>query len=95
MKRFTEPHMNEQRQANRHSLEETSVDVVDMDSGVEFAGEACNLSGTGLSFRASMEPPVGADMKVTLKGRKNLSARLHVTRVQRDGAGFEVAGRLR
>jgi hypothetical protein len=86
--------MTEQRQADRHSLEDTAVSVMDLESGVEFSGEGHDLSGTGLSFHASMEPPVGAELKVTLQGRENLSARLEVTRVKKDAAGFAVAGKL-
>lgn len=86
--------MTEQRLNDRHNLEETSVAVLDPESGVEFSGEAHNLSGAGLSFGATMEPPVGADLKVILRGQENLSARLHVTRVEAGQRGFEVSGRL-
>lgn len=86
--------MTEQRTDNRHDLEHTTVEVLDLESGVEFEGEASNLSGSGLSFRSVMEPPVGADMRVTLQGQEALSAQLHVTRVQPVADGFQVAGRL-
>jgi hypothetical protein len=86
--------MTEQRLSDRHSLEETSVAVVDLESGVEFSGEASNVSGSGLKFNATMEPPVGAEMRVTLKGQENRSARLEVTRVERKSQCFEIAGRF-
>lgn len=86
--------MTEQRQDDRLTLEDMSVAVVDHESGVEFSGEGLNASAKGLAFHASMEPPVGADLQVTLRGQKNLTAALRVTRVEKKSAGFDVAGRL-
>jgi hypothetical protein len=83
--------MTEQREEERHDLECT-LSVVDVESGVEFEAEARNLSGHGLLFHAAMEPPVGADMQVSLSGaRKNL----RVLRVEAQAhGGFDVATRI-
>jgi hypothetical protein len=86
--------MIDQRQADRTPLEDTTVEVVDLESGVEFSGRAHDVSSGGLSFRAAMEPPVGADMKVKLSGGASLRGELHVTRVDQTASGFRVAGRL-
>jgi hypothetical protein len=86
--------MIEQRLADRTELSDTTVQVVDVESGVEFRGEGLNVSGGGLSFRSELEPPIGADMKVTLKGARSLSAELKVTRVEKQDSGFAVAGTL-
>lgn len=86
--------MTEQRRDDRLTLEETRVAVVDHESGVEFSGEGLNASAAGLAFRATMEPPVGADLEVTLRGKKNLVAALHVTRVAKQRDGYDVAGTL-
>lgn len=82
--------MTEQRQDDRQDLD-TSLSVIDLESGVEFAGEARNVSGHGLMFHASMEPAVGADMQVTLSGKKS---NIRVLRVEPDDQGFAVAGRI-
>lgn len=82
--------MHEQRDAERTQLQDT-VAVVDVESGVEFSGEGRDVSSSGLSFHAAMEPPVGADMLIDVKGKK---AMLHVTRVARTAQGYDVAGRL-
>lgn len=86
--------MIEQRLADRTDLSDTTVQVVDVESGVEFKGEGLNLSGGGLSFSSELEPPVGADMKVTLKGARALQAELRVTRVEKKDSRFAVAGKL-
>lgn len=86
--------MIEQRQADRTDLSDTQVDIIDVESGVEFSGEGLNVSCTGLSFRSEMEPPVGADMKITLKGTRGLKADLRVTRVEKKDGRFAVAGQL-
>ena len=84
--------MTEQRMDDREPLEATPLNVVDVESGVEFDGAAMNRSGHGLAFHASMEPPVGADLQVTLSGERS---KVRVLRVEptRDG-GFDVAGRI-
>jgi hypothetical protein len=41
-----------------------------------------------------MEPPVGAELQVTLRGEQNLVGALQVTRVAAKAGGFDVAGRL-
>ncbi len=84
--------MTEQRMDDRESLQATPLDVVDMESGVEFDGSAMNRSGRGLLFHASMEPPVGADLQVTMSGQKS---KVRVLRVEakREG-GYDVAARV-
>jgi hypothetical protein len=82
--------MTEQRESERSELDAT-VAVVDVESGVEFSGAGRDVSASGISFHAELEPPVGADMLVTLKGKK---AMMHVTRVKPTAQGFDVAGRL-
>ena len=93
MKRLHESHqMTEQRQDDRQHLEATSLCVVDLESGVEFAGEGRNLSGHGLLFHASMEPPVGAELHVTMQGQRS---KVRVLRVEPQAqGGFAVAGRI-
>lgn len=69
-----------------------SVEVLDRESGVEFQGDAKNVSGHGLLFHATMEPPVGADLDVKLGDTRGA---MHVTRVAPSaGGGFDIAGRL-
>lgn len=83
--------MTEQRQEDRQDLEGTLV-VVDVESGVEFEAEGRNLSSHGLLFHAELEPPVGADMQLSLSGaRKNI----RVLRVEPQArGGFDVASRI-
>lgn len=71
---------------------DATVEVVDVESGVEFSGAARDLSASGLAFSAAMEPPVGADMLVSLQGKKSM---MRVTRVERSANGYDVAGRLK
>ncbi|MDP1829003.1 MAG: PilZ domain-containing protein [Archangium sp.] len=87
--------MTEQRQDDREHLEATSVSVLDLESGVEFEGDGKNLSGHGLLFHAAMEPVVGADMQVTLSGRKSMKASVRVLRVEPKSGGFDVAARIK
>lgn len=86
--------MTEQRDAERTELQDTTVDVIDVESGVEFHGRGLDVSASGLAFHAALEPALGADMKVSLKGARSLAGELHVTRVTRTPSGFDVAGRL-
>ena len=84
--------MTEQRMDDREPLEATPLNVVDVESGVEFDAEAMNRSGRGLLFHASMEPPVGADLQVTMSGQRS---KVRVLRVEPKGdGGFDVAGRI-
>ncbi len=83
--------MTEQRQDDRQDVEAVSLSVIDLESGVEFAGEARNVSGRGLMFHASMEPAIGADMQVMLSGKKS---NIRVLRVEAADQGFAVAGRI-
>lgn len=84
--------MTEQREEERHDFEAT-LSVVDVESGVEFEAEAKNLSGRGLLFHAAMEPPVGADLQVSLAGARKT---IRVLRVEAHArGGFDVATRIR
>lgn len=85
--------MTEQRSDEREHLEATPLSVVDVESGVEFDGEAMNRSGHGLLFHAAMEPPVGADLQVTMSGQRS-SVRVLRVEPKHEG-GFDVAGVIR
>jgi hypothetical protein len=86
------------RRFTRLTLEDTSVGVVDVESGVEFTAEGRDLSGEGLRFRAPMEPSLGADMQVILSGTaprlSPLRATFRVLRVTKASPGWDVAGTL-
>ncbi|MFO0598306.1 MAG: PilZ domain-containing protein [Myxococcaceae bacterium] len=86
--------MNDQRHSERLTLEDTTVDVVDQESGVEFQGLGRDVSDGGLRFEASMEPPVGADMDVRLSGSTSLKGKMKVIRVAPRQGRYEVAGLL-
>lgn len=86
--------MIEQRQSDRTELHDTLVEVIDMESGVEFSGQGLNVSGGGLSFQSPLEPPLGADVKVTLTGPLALKADMRVTRVEPREGRYAVAGTL-
>ncbi|MCU0698981.1 MAG: PilZ domain-containing protein [Myxococcaceae bacterium] len=87
-----------QRRFTRLTLEHTSVGVVDVESGVEFTAEGKDLSGEGLRFHAPMEPSLGADMQVLLRGSdprlSPLRATFRVLRVTKAPSGWDVAGTL-
>lgn len=83
--------MTDQRQEDRQDLEGT-ICVMDVESGVEFSAEGRNLSSHGLLFHADMEPPVGADMQVSLSGARKS---IRVLRVEPQArGGFDVASRI-
>lgn len=82
--------MTEQRQDDREVFE-TSLAVVDLESGVEFAGDVKNRSDHGLLFHAALEPCVGADMQFTLDGERSS---LRVVRVEPSGSGFDVGAKI-
>ncbi|MBL8918038.1 MAG: PilZ domain-containing protein [Myxococcaceae bacterium] len=86
------------RRFTRLTLEDTSVGVVDIESGVEFAGDGRNLSSEGLAFRSPLEPCVGADMQVVLRGKDArlapLRASFKVVRVTPVGGQWDVAGTI-
>lgn len=87
------------RRFTRLTLEDTSVGVIDIESGVEFAGDGRDLSSEGLAFRAPMEPCVGADMQVVLRGKdarlEPLRASFRVVRVTPASSGqWDVAGTI-
>jgi hypothetical protein len=87
-----------QRRFTRLTLEDTSVGVIDVESGVEFTAEGTDLSGEGLRFRSPMEPSLGADMQVILTGSDPrlapLRATFRVLRVAKASPGWDVAGSL-
>lgn len=85
---------SEQRSATRQQVSGTHVSVVDVESGVEFDAAAQDLSNAGLRFFSELEPPVGADMHVTVRGDRSLRAMMRVLRVTKAPRGFEVAGVL-
>lgn len=82
----------EQRSASRQQISGTPVAIVDVESGVEFEATAHDVSPEGLRFLSALEPPVGADMQVTLSG--GLRGSLRVLRVTKAEQGYQVAGRL-
>jgi len=71
-----------------------SLRVVDIESGIEFPADAIDGTGTGLAFKARMEPALGAELEVTFteSGAPSLFKVLRVD--ARDGA-FRVAGELK
>lgn len=84
--------MIDQRTDERHDATGTGVEVMDRESGVEFHGDAKNVSGHGLMFHAAMEPPVGAELDVKLGASRGA---MQVTRVAPSaGGGYDIAGRL-
>lgn len=89
-------HTPDQREGERSAPEQTSVSVVDVESGVEFCGDLKNVSLAGLMFHAHMRPVVGADMALRFEyaNRPMLHARMNVTRVEEQGTGYEIAGTL-
>lgn len=85
----------EQRQDPRQPLQQVHVEVVDVESGVEFAADGKDLSAQGLAIHTVLEPAMGADMQVTVHGETPVRATLQVTRVEPTASGgYEVAGRL-
>lgn len=75
------------------------VEIIDEDSGIEYQGEARNLSGRGLMFEANVEPTAGAALRVIVSSNQSRMPPLHaafkVIRVQKQKNGlFEVAGEL-
>ncbi len=80
-----------QRHSNRSSLD-AEVEVIDIESGIDFRAEGIDVSESGLSFHASMEPALGAQMQVKLGGGGAAQAEFKVLRIVRDAQGFTVAG---
>jgi hypothetical protein len=89
---------DEQRRFTRLTLDDTTVGVIDVESGVEFTAAGRDLGGEGLRFSAPMEPCLGADMQVILSGKDPrlppLRATFRVLRVTRAASGWDVAGTL-
>lgn len=82
----------EQRRAPRTRLDAT-IEVVDIESGIEFRAETIDTCSAGLSFRAPMEPAMGAELEVTLEGQPR--AAFKVLRISPSDEGFDVAGELK
>jgi hypothetical protein len=80
----------EQRRDERHPVEKRA-DLVDLESGVEFEVELCNLSSAGVMLCSQLEPVVGADMTLRFDDARRA---MRVVRVTRGAQGFEVAGQL-
>jgi hypothetical protein len=81
----------EQRREARSKLN-ADLYVVDIDSGIEFRAEAIDTCRGGLSFHATLEPALGADMEVTIPGRA--TSAFKVLRIDAAMKGFNVAGQL-
>jgi hypothetical protein len=81
----------DQRSDARQKLD-ANLYVVDIESGVEFSAEAIDTCRGGLSFHASMEPALGAEMEVTVPGRG--PSAFKVLRIDATGGGYHVAGQL-
>jgi hypothetical protein len=87
------------RHLTRLTLEDTCVQVIDVESGVEFFGAGLDLSSEGLAFRAPLEPCIGAEMQVVLNAKDErlapLRAHFRVLRVTpASTGGWDVAGTL-
>ncbi|MBK7859227.1 MAG: PilZ domain-containing protein [Archangiaceae bacterium] len=85
--------MSEQRQHPRTPFQ-TTVEVIDIESGVDFLAESIELSPRGLSFLAPMEPALGAEMEVTLRRVGTAPARFTALRIDQTPRGYVVAGSL-
>ena len=83
-----------QRRFNRSSID-SPVEVLDIESGIGFRAAAVNVSDGGLSFRAPMEPALGADMYLTLGGESATPSEFRVVRIEPNGQGFTVAAARR
>ena len=79
-----------QRRFNRSSID-SPLEVLDIESGIGFRAEAVDVCDGGLSFRAPMEPALGAEMYVTLDGT---ASEFKVLRIVPGDHGFTVAGAL-
>lgn len=80
-----------QRHANRSSLDR-QIEVLDIESGIGFRAEGVDVSEGGLAFHAPMEPAMGAQMYVTVRGAAQ--AQFKVLRVEPRQSGFTVAGSI-
>ncbi len=71
-----------------------SLHVVDIESGIEFPADAIDGTGTGLAFRSTMEPALGAELEVTFceSGAPSL---FRVLRVEPKPDGWRIAGELK
>lgn len=85
--------MSDQRQHPRSAIH-TAVEVIDIESGVDFHAVSIDVSPRGLSFHAPMEPALGAEMEVTLPNVGTSAVQFKVLRVEAVASGFNVAGSL-
>ena len=83
----------DQRLSSRSSLDST-VEVVDIESGIGFRASGMDVSDNGLAFHAPMEPALGADMYVKL-GETGVPAEFKVVRIEAKDKGFMVAATSR
>lgn len=83
----------DQRSRSRSPIH-TRVEVVDVESGVDFHAESIDLSSNGLAFHAPMEPALGAEMQVVLPALGTGPVGFTVLRIDAAGGGFNVAGVL-
>jgi hypothetical protein len=81
---------NEQRRDERFPVEK-HAEVLDLESGVEFEAELCNLSSAGVLLCSQLEPVVGADLTLRFDDERK---HMRVLRVTRGEQGFAVAGSL-
>lgn len=86
--------MADQREHPRSPIH-TAVEVIDIESGVDFHAETIDVSPQGLSFHAPMEPALGAEMEVTLSHVGTPRAFFTVLRIEPQGSGFNVSGSLK
>jgi hypothetical protein len=68
--------------------------VVDIESGIEFPAAAIDGTGTGLAFRARMEPALGAELEVTFLGSGSASL-FKVLRIDANEGSYRIAGELK
>lgn len=81
----------EQRRSPR-ALFTTDIAVIDVESGVDFTGQALDASEGGLAFYAKMEPALGAEMEVIVPGMTPCRAVFTAARINRTDHGFFIAG---
>ena len=79
-----------QRNSPRTSLD-GAVEVLDIESGIEFRASAVNVSDGGLLFDAPMEPALGAQMVVSVPGQASSPQEFKVLRIEPNGPRFTVA----
>jgi hypothetical protein len=84
---------SDQRRDTRQPLQ-TSLQIVDIESGIEFRAESLDTCSGGLAFHAPMEPALGAELEVTFGEPGAPSSAFKVLRINANDSGFDVAGTL-